>query len=786
MSTLFDVIDGLPISIAVNSLSDRSQIVFINKQFTHNFGYELQDISTTERWSERAYPDPTYRTKVFKIWDAAVDRAMAVKGHVESMEFQVCAKDQTLRDVVFSANVLNDLLIVSLTDVTQRRAVERELASARAQLERTAFELTENIPIGTYTMVQPADGGMARFSFLSSRFLQLTGLNREEALADPMKAFACVHPDDFEDWVQLNIDVFEQKKRFYGETRLIRNGEIRWISAESVPRPLPDGTTVWEGVLIDITELRESQQAILEAKRRAEHQEQLKSEFLATMSHEIRTPLTAIVGLTQLLSREDSPQRQEKIVSGLKNASDTLLRIVDDALDYARIEAGELSIQPAPFCVNELLEHTEALHGWTARQKGLELKIKPCHRQHQTLYGDVVRIEQILNNLVSNAIKFTDHGEVVISVNLTDVDHETQAMRLEVRDTGVGIPQAELSRLFLPFQQIETGQKTRPNGSGLGLPISNRLAELMGGQFAVESVPGYGSRFSVELPLKISGALTLPQPGVLGQKHLAARGAEQHIRLLGIKVLVVDDSPTILAVLEQMLQSEGAECVLAGSAAEAIQSLQDNGPKIDVLLMDMQMPSIDGLAAIRVIRDELGLGGLPILAMTAGILQEQRHRALTAGANDLLHKPITIESLVNHILRWTHPETSAKTARSESPKINLQHAMKTLNGDQAMFSRLLDAFILEHTPTVRLTRDEVAAGQHESAARRMHRLRGGAGQMGALDLQHAAHRVEMAIRTGAEPIAPCLDTLESEYSALLAAAQALRRSAPSPGDQASQ
>lgn len=179
-------------------------------------------------------------------------------------------------------------------------------------LGRTAYELTENIPVGTYTMVQPADGGLAYFAFMSSRFLEITGLNREEAASDPIKGFMCVHPDDFDDWVKLNVKTFEEKVPFYGETRLLVEGEIRWVSAESIPRGLPDGSTVWEGVLIDITEkklfeeqLRVSLEESDSLRRKAEEASKAKSEFLTNISHETKTPLSGVLGFTELL--KDTP-----------------------------------------------------------------------------------------------------------------------------------------------------------------------------------------------------------------------------------------------------------------------------------------------------------------------------------------------------------------------------------------------------------------------------------------------------------------------------------------------
>ena len=256
------VLDNLPIAVASTTLTSPAEMTFINAQFTRTFGYTLDEVPTVARWAEKVYPDPDYRREVFREWDQAAFRAIETKGSVESMEFEVTCKDGTKRDVIFRAVVLDDSLLTSMTDVTEHKKVQAALRSLREELERTAFELTENIPVGTYTMVQPPDGGMAYFSFLSTRFLELTGLERDKARANPMNAFACVHPDDYDEWVRKNAYVFEHKLPFKEECRVVVEGETRWITAESTPRALADGSVVWEGVLTDITDRKLAEQKV--------------------------------------------------------------------------------------------------------------------------------------------------------------------------------------------------------------------------------------------------------------------------------------------------------------------------------------------------------------------------------------------------------------------------------------------------------------------------------------------------------------------------------------------
>jgi diguanylate cyclase (GGDEF)-like protein/PAS domain S-box-containing protein len=263
------LLDNAPIAIAVNSLTDADPaITYLNRQFVRTLGYDRATIPRLSDWSRLAYPDAAYRAEIMGRWAVALERARQEAGTVETIEAQVTAADGRRRDVVFSAVVLQEQLVISMLDVTERRQAERQLQQARLELAETALAITEAIPLGTYTMLQAPDGGLASFVFMSERFLEICGLEREAAAADPLNAFACVHPDDYDAWLARNAAVFATKSPFYGETRIVVEGKVRWISAESIPRQLPDGSTVWEGVLIDITERIVTQQRLQDNEAR--------------------------------------------------------------------------------------------------------------------------------------------------------------------------------------------------------------------------------------------------------------------------------------------------------------------------------------------------------------------------------------------------------------------------------------------------------------------------------------------------------------------------------------
>ena len=262
------ILNHLPIGVSVYSLEPGEEIKFLNDEFLRMLGYAREDLPDLATWWRLAYPEEAYREHVRVQWEEKIERARQSLGSVESAEFKVTAKDGRELEVLFRAVVAGRRIFVAQTDISELRRTQRALSSARRELERVAYELTENIPVGTYTMVQPASGGMAFFSFMSTRFLELTGLEREEAASDPMKGFACVHPDDFDEWVRKNQYVFEHRMPFCEECRVVVKGEVRWIIAESVPRELPDGSVVWEGVLQDITARKLAEEKLAESESR--------------------------------------------------------------------------------------------------------------------------------------------------------------------------------------------------------------------------------------------------------------------------------------------------------------------------------------------------------------------------------------------------------------------------------------------------------------------------------------------------------------------------------------
>ncbi len=400
-------------------------------------------------------------------------------------------------------------------------------------------------------------------------------------------------------------------------------------------------------------------EALSVAKVQAEAAERAKSAFLANMSHEIRTPLNAIIGFADLLRDEQAPvAEREKWLSLQMEASRALVAIVDDILDLSKIEAGRLELEMGALDPAALAESCVALLTPRAADKGLVIRTEISDDLPQWVLGDAARLRQVLLNLLSNAVKFTTNGQVVMSVTRTGVQ-----MRFTVTDTGMGIPADRLKHLFMPFTQLDASVTRRFGGTGLGLAITRRLVEAMQGQITVESQPGAGSRFEVTLPL----AIAMPPPPEPGPA--AALAALPSYRPLSI--LLVEDVFANQMLVRTILEKAGHKVTVVENGAEAVRSVAQAGNVYDLVLMDVQMPIMDGMEATRRIRQAGHT--LPILALTANVLREEREACLEAGMNGHIAKPVTPQALNQAIadiagFRLTEMEPAPLPPTPETPE----------------------------------------------------------------------------------------------------------------------
>jgi two-component system sensor histidine kinase/response regulator len=394
----------------------------------------------------------------------------------------------------------------------------------------------------------------------------------------------------------------------------------------------------------------ERTQEMREAKEQAEQADQAKSTFLANMSHEIRTPMNGIIGLSYLaLKDKQLPTHQQEYLSKIQSSSTSLLNIINDILDFSKIEAGQLDMETTPFTLDSVLKQSSDVTFYKATEKGVEIKLDIAGDIPQGLMGDPTRLQQILVNLTNNAIKFTEQGSITLQGVLLQQKDERALIQFSVKDTGIGMSSEQQAKLFRPFSQADSSTTRRYGGTGLGLSISKQLVEMMGGEISVESQINHGSTFQFSVWVEVDQSLTADtSPSTVDYDQITDQ-------LKGLEVLLVEDNIVNQMVAKEVLTSAGIIVTIANNGQEAVEAAQRY--PYHLILMDIQMPILDGYEASQQIRKLEGYRDTPIIAMTANAMRGDREKAIQAGMNDHLTKPIDVDLLYQQLLHWRRKTT---------------------------------------------------------------------------------------------------------------------------------
>lgn len=683
-------------------------------------------------------------------------------------------------------------------DISERKEAEDEAGKLLRAVEQSPVSI----------VITSRDG---RIEYVNPRFTQVSGYTREEAIGRNPRFLKSGHTPP-ETYVDLWATLLAGREWRGTLSNLRKNGECFLEEASIAPVVNACGeTTHFIAVKEDITErlqvdeelrqyrdnleteVRARTADLVVAMQKATAADRAKSEFLTNMSHEMRTPLNAVIGFCRLAQRTALTAQQRDYLDKIDGAGQHLLELINNLLDLSKIAAGRVELMEAEFNPQHLMSRLSSVFGFKAAEKGVALRVAVAPEVPGRLLGDALRLNQVLLNLLANAVKFTEHGRIEVDVACVELGAERATLRFAIADTGIGMEAAELKRAFEPFAQGDASITRKYGGTGLGLAISRELVSLMGGQIEVSSHKGVGSRFGFTLEFR-------RQPAAAPVAETAPPERPLRYHFEGVRVLLVEDQPLNRQVAEELLAACGVEVESAADGREAVERVLGSAPgTFDLVLMDLQMPEFDGLSAIRAIRARAEFRTLPMVALTAHVLEEERLRSAAAGANDHLGKPFQPEQLYATVARWLPP---AKVRREPAPPdgrapasagevfgaasavLDWSAGLERFDGQLDKYLGWLARFADERTAAVDEIETLLRADRADEAALKVHSLKGVSATLGLSRVFLAAQDLERMLGERADELAPPqLDGLRAALAEALAGVRdVLERRLPAGAD----
>lgn len=647
-----------------------------------------------------------------------------------------------ISDPKFTQSILQIFAVRTAAEIERTRAEEklRHLSSAVEQSHNTIVITDLN---GSIEFVNPA-------------FTRTSGYSSEEVIGKNINILKS-GKTPFETYKNL-WNTVTTGKVWQGEfINKRKNGDLYWETGTISPIKNEAGQmTHYIGVKEDITLCKQAKKDLKQAKQAAEAANMAKSYFLANMSHDIRTPMNAIIGFTELALKTKLTTKQQDYLSSIESSSQLLRNIINNILDFSKIEAGRLTMESINFCLDEVLDKLFDILGLRIEEKGLQLFPTIDKKVPRYLIGDPLRLEQIFMNILTNAIKFTEQGDIVLKIELVELESKQVKLRFSVIDTGIGISSKAIPHLFEAFTQADGSTIRKFGGTGLGLAICKHLTKMMDGDIWVESQLGKGSTFSFtakfdrQVGNTESKFLHQPESITLQTKSI----------LQGARILLVEDNFLNQQVAQEIMEQFNLVVEIANNGKEAVAAIAN--ADFDAVLMDVQMPKMNGLDATQLIRENPEHSELPIIAMTAYAMSGDREKCMEAGMNDYLTKPIDETLLLSTLGKWikpkkrelisikqSHPKVDDKTRMSdELLGIDMAAGLKRLGGNRSLYQKLLLNFYKDYHDINEKLNDALGNCELETAMRIAHSVKGVAANLSINSLYQASKAVEMVLRAG--------------------------------------